>query len=128
VEFFKETCKVTGDFIARSIKSNPTIIRNVMALLRNAGIIAITPGAGGAKLARPAKQITLNAIYQAVNPVKDRKLFKIHANSEPRCPIGRNITALLDPVFSKAQSALEKDLNKSTLQDILNALNAKLNS
>jgi DNA-binding IscR family transcriptional regulator len=65
VEFFKNTCKVTGDFIARSIKSNPTIIRNVMALLRNAGIIEITPGAGGAKLARPAKQITLNDIYQA---------------------------------------------------------------
>jgi DNA-binding IscR family transcriptional regulator len=58
--------------------------------------------------------------------VKDKKLFKIHANSEPRCPIGRNITTLLDPVFSRAQSALEKDLNKSSLQDILNALNAKL--
>jgi DNA-binding IscR family transcriptional regulator len=128
VEFFKDKYKVTGNFIARSIKSNPTIIRNVMALLRNAGIIETTPGPGGARLARPAKQITMNDIYQAVNPVKDRKLFKIHTSSEPRCPIGRNIVTLLEPMFSSAQSALENDLNKRTLQDVLNALNAKLNS
>jgi DNA-binding IscR family transcriptional regulator len=128
VEFFKDKYKVTGNFIARSIKSNPTIIRNVMALLRNAGIIEITPGPGGARLSRPATQITMNDIYQAVNPVKDRKLFKIHANSEPRCPIGRNIVTLLEPMFSSAQSALEHDLSKGALQDVLNALNAKLNS
>jgi DNA-binding IscR family transcriptional regulator len=128
VEFFNKKHKVTGDFISKSIKSNPTIIRNIMALLRNAGIIEITAGTGGTKLARPAGQITMNDIYQAVNPVKDGKLFKIHANFEPRCPVGGNITMLLDPMFSSAQSALEKELNKSTLQDLLNTLNAKINS
>jgi DNA-binding IscR family transcriptional regulator len=98
-----------------------------MALLRNAGIIEITIGTGGAKLARPAEQITMNDVYQAVNPVKDRKLFKIHTSFEPRCPVGGNITMLLDPVFSRAQSALENDLSKNTLQDILDTLNARLN-
>jgi DNA-binding IscR family transcriptional regulator len=128
VEFFKNKCKVTGDFISKSIKSNPTIIRNIMALLRDAEIIEITAGTGGAKLARPAEQITMNDIYQAVSPIKDRKLFKIHANSEPRCPIGGNIVMLLDPVFSRAQSALENDLSKNTLQELLNTLNAALQS
>lgn len=126
VEFFKKDYKVTGDFIAESVKSNPTIIRNIMALLRNAGIIEITAGTGGTKLTRPPKQITMNDIYQAVNPIKDRKLFKIHANSEPRCPVGGNIIMLLTPVFSSAQSAMESDLSKRTLQDILKTLNAEL--
>jgi DNA-binding IscR family transcriptional regulator len=128
VEFFKNMHKVTGDFIARSIKSNPTIIRNVMALLRNADLIAITAGTGGAKLARPAERINMNDVYQAVSPVKNRKLFKIHANSEPQCPIGRNIVMLLDPVFASAQGALENDLGTSTVQDLLDTLNAALHS
>ncbi|GHU31215.1 transcriptional regulator [Spirochaetia bacterium] len=126
VEFFNKDYKVTGDFIAASVKTNPTIIRNIMALLRDAGIIESAAGTGGAKLTRPASDITMRDIYLAVNPIKDGKLFKIHKNTEPCCPVGGNILMLLEPVFFNAQSAMENNLMQSTLQDVLNTLNTKL--
>jgi DNA-binding IscR family transcriptional regulator len=126
VEFFKNDHKVTGDFIASSVKANPTIIRNIMALLRDAGIIEIAAGTGGTKLTRPTKDITMRDIYLAVNPITDGKLFKIPKNSEPRCPVGGNILKLLEPMFFSAQSAMENDLMQSTLQDVLKKLDTFL--
>jgi DNA-binding IscR family transcriptional regulator len=118
VEYFKETNKITGDFIAASAKTNPTIIRNIMALLKEANIIEITPGSGGTKLLRTPDNITMLDIYNAVNPVKDSKLFKIH-NPESRCPVGGRFESILSPVFSSAQDAMENDLKKQTLKELL---------
>jgi DNA-binding IscR family transcriptional regulator len=120
---FKDTRKVTSDFLASSAKTNSVIIRNVMGLLRKAGIIEVASGTGGIKLTRPPKAITLRDIYLAINPVKDGKLFKIHQASEPRCPVGGNIITLLDPYFLKAQTSMEATLAKFSLQDLLKDLN-----
>jgi DNA-binding IscR family transcriptional regulator len=125
IAFFKEQ-KVTGQFIASSIQTNLTIIRNIMGLLRNAGIITIPAGTGGATLTRPADQITLKDIFRAIDPMKDGILFKIHTHSAPKCPVGGNIVDLLNPYFSDAQNAMENDLAQYTLQDLLNDLNQKL--
>jgi DNA-binding IscR family transcriptional regulator len=115
--------KVTGDFAAASVRANPTIIRNIMALLRDAGLIEITTGTGGARLLKPPAEITMCDVYLAVNPVKDGKLFKIH-NPEPRCPVGGMVAPLLESVFRGAQTAMEDDLRNSTLQDLLNKLDS----
>jgi DNA-binding IscR family transcriptional regulator len=125
IAFFKEQ-KVTGQFIASSIQTNLTIIRNIMGLLRNAGIINIPAGTGGATLTRSAEQITLKDIFIAIDPMKDGTLFKIHTHSAIQCPVGGNIVDLLNPYFSSAQNAMENDLARYTLQDLLNDLNTKL--
>ncbi|GAB6393098.1 MAG: Rrf2 family transcriptional regulator [Treponematales bacterium] len=122
VEFFKDTCKVTGDFIAASVNTNPVIIRKTMGLLRDGGLLDITAGTGGARLTRPPAEITMRDIYLAVNPNKDGKLFKIHQDTAPRCPVGGNIQALLLPVFDDAQNAMEGNLSASTLQDLIDRL------
>lgn len=58
VEYFGKEDKVTSDFLASSIGSNPVIIRNLMSDLRNAGLIAIKRGPGGIAITRPLDQIT----------------------------------------------------------------------
>jgi DNA-binding IscR family transcriptional regulator len=124
IQYFQKAYKVTGDFIASSVRSNPTIVRNIMALLRDSGIIEITAGTGGAKLSREPDKISMRDVYLAVNPIKDGKLFKIHQDTAPNCPIGSTIETLLEPLFFSAQSAMENDLTKSTLQDLLNKLDS----
>jgi DNA-binding IscR family transcriptional regulator len=124
VEFFRKDYKVTSDFIAASVKTNPVIIRGIMSLLRDAGIIETTLGTGGIRLTRAAGKITLRDIYLAINPVKDGKLFKIHRDTEPKCPVGARITPLLEPFLLRAQNAMEKDLSKTTLQNLLDRLHA----
>ena len=44
VAYFSESQKVTSDFLAGSIGSNPVIIRNIMGQLKEAGLIDIKRG------------------------------------------------------------------------------------
>jgi DNA-binding IscR family transcriptional regulator len=120
--FFKDEYKVTSEFLASSANTNAVIIRNIMGLLRKAGLIQIASGTGGITLTRRTHEITLKEIYLAVNPLNDGKLFNIHKNSEPKCPVGGKILHLLDPYLCEAQNAMENKLATSTLHDLLNDL------
>jgi DNA-binding IscR family transcriptional regulator len=124
-ETFKDNYKVTSDFLAASINTNPVIIRKIMGLLRDAGLIKVAGGTGGITLTKRAAEITLKDIYFAVNPMKDGKLFNIHRKSAKECPVGGKIINLLDPYFTNAQNAMENNLSKSTLQNLLDDLNNK---
>jgi DNA-binding IscR family transcriptional regulator len=124
VETFKDAYKVTSDFLAASAHTNPVIIRKIMGLLREAGLIKVAGGTGGISLTKAPGKITLKDIYLAVNPIKDGKLFNIHKNSAKECPVGGKIIDLLDPYFTKAQNAMENNLSKSTLQNLLDDLNS----
>lgn len=125
VVVFKDDHKITSDSLAASANINPVIIRKIMGFLREAGLIEVASGTGGITLIRKSKEITLKDIYLAVNPIKDGKLFNIHKNSAPNCPVGGKIINLLDPYFSKAQNAMENNLSKTTLYDLLDDLNNK---
>jgi DNA-binding IscR family transcriptional regulator len=125
VETFKDNYKVTSDFLAASANTNPVIIRKIMGLLREADLIRVASGTGGITLTKEAAEITLKDIYFAVNPIKNGKLFNIHKNPAKECPVGGKIINLLDPYFTKAQNAMEDNLSKSTLQNLLDDLNNK---
>jgi DNA-binding IscR family transcriptional regulator len=120
VEVFKNDYKVTSDFIASSVNTNPVVIRKLMSLLRKAELIEIAQGTGGIELTRPPVQITLQDIYKAVEP--QTNLFKIHKDTAPGCPVGGKIENLLSPYFFKLQSSFMGDLNNVTLADMLSSL------
>ncbi|QEN08247.1 Rrf2 family transcriptional regulator [Oceanispirochaeta crateris] len=120
VEVFKNDYKVTSDFIASSVNTNPVVIRKLMSLLRNAGLIEITQGTGGIELTRAPDQISLKDIYKAVEP--QTELFKIHKDTAPGCPVGGNIEHLLTPYFAKLQSSFNENLNTVTLADMMTSL------
>lgn len=71
MEYFGKEEKVTSDFLASSIGSNPVIIRNLMSDLRNAGLIEIKRGPGGIAITRPLDQITFFDVYEAVEKNKE---------------------------------------------------------
>jgi len=122
VEVFKDDYKVTSDFIAGSVNTNPVVIRKIMGLLRDAGLIEVAAGTGGIKLTRPAARISLLDIFRAADPVKESELFKIHEDTAPGCPVGGNIAELLGGYFAGAQEAMEAELGKATLAELLGDL------
>ncbi len=122
VEVFKDERKVTSDFIAGSVNTNPVVIRRIMGLLRDAGLIEIAAGTGGIRLTRPAGEITLLDVYRASAPKEGPRLFKLHENTAARCPVGGNIRELLDGYLSDAQTAMENKLKQVTLGDLLGNL------
>ena len=119
IEVFGGEMRVTSDFLSGSTGVNAVIVRNVLGQLRNAGIVETRQGSGGAHLAKALDEITLYDIYKAVDCVDDEGLFHFHENPNADCPVGRNIHKAMDDRLQTAQSALENELKKTTLAEIV---------
>ena len=118
VDVFKEDRKVTSDFLAASIGTNPVIIRKLLTQLKNAGLITVARGTGGIELTRDLSEITFYDVYEAIEPVEGGDLFRFHEAPNPDCPVGRNIHALLDDKLKNIQEAMESEMKKYTLSDL----------
>ena len=122
MEVFKEEYKVTSDFLAASIHVNPVVIRRILSQLKDAGLIEVKRGTGGAALARPLEQITFFDVYRAVECVGENALFHFHENPNPACPVGKNIHHILDDKLLRVQTAMERELESITLADVIRDL------
>ena len=58
-------------------------------------------------------------IYSAVECVENGELFHFHENPNSQCPVGRNIHNILDGKLVQIQNALENELKKITLADVI---------
>ena len=52
--------KLTSDILAGSVGVNPVIIRKTLSQLKNAGMITVARGTGGAEIAKDLKDISLS--------------------------------------------------------------------
>ena len=118
VDTFKDECKVTSDFLASSINTNPVIIRRILGQLKSAGLIEVARGTGGITPTRPLSEITFYDVYKAVDPIEDDELFHFHENPNPDCPVGRNIHNLLNDKLDAIQKAMEDEMKKYTIEDL----------
>ena len=120
VEVFGEDHKVTSDFLASSINVNPVIVRKILLQLKNAGLIEVARGTGGTTAARPTDKITFYDVYKAVDLLEEGELFHFHERPNPKCPVGRNIHTALDSRLSHIQAAMEEEMKKYTISDVVN--------
>ena len=118
VDTFKDDYKVTSDFLAGSINTNPVIIRKILTQLKNAGLITVARGTGGITVNRPLSEITFYDVYEAIEPVENGNLFHFHEGPNPECPVGRNIHRLLDEKLKAIQDAMEGKMKEYTLVDL----------
>ena len=118
VDTFGDKYKITSDFLAESINTNPVIIRKILTQLKNAGLITVARGTGGITPTRPLREITFNDVYEAIEPLENGDLFNFHASPNPNCPVGRNIHTLLDDKLKAIQLAMENEMRKYTVDDL----------
>jgi DNA-binding IscR family transcriptional regulator len=109
---------MTSEYIAGSVNTNPSLIRRMLSALHAAGLTTSQLGTGGgALLARAADEITLLDVYRAVD---EGELFALHREQpNPACPVGRNIQAELHGRFDAATRALEAELGRTTIAQML---------
>ena len=119
IETFKNDYKVTSDFLSSSVNVNPVVIRRLLQQLKKAGLIKVKRGSGGTEIEKPLDEITLLDLYNAVECVEDGNLFHFHENPNQRCPVGKNIHALLDIRLEEIQKAMEKEMESVSIKDIL---------
>lgn len=102
----------TSEDVAQKINTNSVVIRREFLQLSRAGLIASYKGpSGGSKLARSAKEITLRDIHRAVYPHG-----LLHA---PSLPGVANLQSKLKEVFADASRAFEKELDQTTLSQLV---------
>ena len=118
MEVFKDEYKITSDFLASSINVNPVIIRKILLQLKDAGLIEVKRGPGGAAIAKPLNEITFFDVYRSVDCIEENILFHFHENPNPDCPVGKNIHQVLDNRLLRIQAAMERELKSITLADM----------
>ena len=118
VDTFKDDYKITSEFLAGSINTNPVIIRKILTQLKNAGLITVARGTGGILPTRTLKEISFYDVYQAIEPVENGDLFNFHSSPNPQCPVGKNIHILLDDKLKAIQLAMEDEMKKYTIDDL----------
>ena len=119
IDTFETQYKMTSEFLASSIQVNPVVIRKILSQLKAGGLITVQRGSGGASMAKPLEQITFLDIYRAVECIGHGELFHFHENPNSQCPVGRNIHNILDGKLVQIQNALENELKKITLADVI---------
>ena len=112
IDYLGDNEKVTSNILAKSIGSNPVIVRNIMGNLKESGIIDISQGKSGVLLTRKTNEITFYDVYKAVESVKEEGLFHFHENPNPECPIGSNIHKAMDIKLETIQQSMEEEMKK----------------
>jgi Rrf2 family protein len=120
---YKEGDRVTSAFLAGSVNTNPVIVRRLLLALQRAKLVETRKGAGaGSRLSRSPARINLAEVYRAVEEAE--AFAKPSRKPNDGCPVGHCIRKCLDKIFVSAQSALERDLEKTTLAGVLDTIKA----
>lgn len=105
---------LTSEVLARSMDTNPVVIRRILAGLRERGYVASGKGRGGGwTLARDLSEITLRDVYLALG---SPELLAIgNRTDRPGCLVEQAVNARLSKAFDEAEERLLSAFGEVTL-------------
>lgn len=109
---------VSSEYLAEGIKTNPSFIRKLVVSLSAAGLVESVRGkAGGIRIAKDPKDITLDQIYRAVS---DNALIAVPKKTPHKsCAISCGIGNILCKLAQDIEDSTVKQLSKRSLSEIL---------
>src|SRR5882724_7083162 len=108
----------TSEAIAKSLKTNPVVVRKILRLLDREGLVALRQGRhGGVDLRLRASGITLGQIYKAVE--SESGVFAMRGQVHDRCAVACAMKRRLGPIFNSANRAVEQALSKTRLAELI---------
>lgn len=107
----------SSECIADSVNTNPVVIRRALGDLKRMGMVRVAHGTGGGwRLNKPAEQIMLSDIYDAV---KCESLFPLPPRSpSDQCCVGKHIERALTGLFEGAEEVLRDHLRGLSIADV----------
>lgn len=114
----------TSEILAGSVNANPVFVKRILVKLSKAKLVKTAVGkSGGYDLARSPKKISLLDIYSVVNAPA---AFAVHTYPDSKgCIVSCNIKGVMGDILSGTQRALENDLEKTTLADVVSKIRGK---
>ncbi|MBE9585513.1 Rrf2 family transcriptional regulator [Mucilaginibacter sp. JRF] len=114
LHYYMKDEMLTSEFVAGSMNVNAAIVRKETSNLRKFGLITSKEGkGGGTTLAKPAKDIRLSDVYNAVRQTSPLGKKNV---PNPDCPVGKQINVELDVLYNKAEEAMVSRLAAVTLE------------
>jgi len=109
--------QLTSAALATCLMTNAVVVRRILGELREAGIVNAAKGPnGGWSLARPAADITLRQVYQAMG---ERLLVRTESDPGDRdCAIVRSVDRVMHDFLDDAEALLAARLARVRLSDI----------
>lgn len=108
-------CSLTSESMARSIQTNPVVVRRLLRDLARAGLVETKRGVGGGvSLARGPEDITLRDVYEAVE--EDAELLgRYPTGPSQSCDMAPMVAEYLEGVVGRAETAFKQSLESTTL-------------
>lgn len=106
--------------IARSIVTNPSMVRSLMMDLRKAGLLKTKQGSAEPELAKKPEEISLYDIFAAVD--MDHHLLHVDEDTEQKCPVGGNIQGPLAKAYAEVEEAAFAKMQEISLQEIVDQI------
>lgn len=107
----------SSQYIASSVNSNATLVRKICRFLKDGHFIKSSQGVAGYSLNLPADKINLGAVYQHIFTTETH-FAKIHQDTNPNCPVGNNITHILDDIYQEVDQTIIHKLSHYTIANI----------
>jgi DNA-binding IscR family transcriptional regulator len=112
-----------SELLAKSLNTNPVVVRRILKSLEGHGLVKVKPGRyGGVTLVRSPADITLEDVHKAVEP--GGSLFALRERSNPRCPVNNTMVRVLPPLFGAATAAVDTALRRTKLSSLVEKIPA----
>ena len=111
---------MSSEQIAVSVGTNPSYIRKIAGLLKNANIIDSRQGKSGFVLTVAPEELSLWRVYCAVEETEQIHLFDLHRNPNDECIVGRHIRPTLAAMFGDIEATAQREMKEKTLRDCMN--------
>ena len=114
---------MSSPLLARSVQTNPVVIRRLLGRLGKAGLVRARAGkAGGTVLARRPESITLMDIFRAVEGGSPFSIPDKPPNKS--CAVSCRMQRVLASVLSETEKAMAASLEKVRLSDLASEIGA----
>lgn len=112
---------VKSEVMAKMLKTNPVVVRRILAGLREKGFVSSEKGHGGGwQLSCDFYKVTLYDVYTALDcpPV-----FAMgNRNESPDCVVEMAVNSKMDEAFRDAETLLMERLKKITLAELVHLI------
>jgi len=115
----------TSEALARAMRTNPVVVRRIMAGLRDQGFVHSEKGHGGGwTIVRDFAEVTLRDIYDALGQPEILALG--NRTEAPGCLVEQAVNAALGQAFDEAETALLRRFGEVTLAQLSADFHARL--
>ena len=109
---------LSSELLAENICTNPARIRKVMAKLKTGGLIVTQEGLkGGYRIGKPAKDITLKSVCEALREDIVKASWK-SGNADMECLVASGMAGIMDDLYGDLNALCIDHLATITIADI----------